>query len=338
MDFVKLTNIIKTKKFIFGFIFFALIILLIGKFTFLSNDSKVESAVVKKGDLFQELTLSGKIDADEHVILQFQSGGSLAWVGVKEGDYVQSGQAIASLDKQKLEANLRKAWNDFIAAKAESEKVYDGLKGVTAETFDQKITRTTADAAQNKAYDDTRIAEQDLKNAVIYSPISGIVTDAEPSLPGVNIAASNLGKYEIVNPETIFLDVNADQTEFIDLKEGMQASIVFDSYPDKKTKGVIKNISFTPKTDETGTVYRIKVAFSETSNSKYKMGMTGDATFVTGEKKDVLYIPIKFVKSDEKGKYILGKNKEKKYVTTGMETEENIEIIKGLSKGEVIYD
>ncbi|RJQ38839.1 efflux RND transporter periplasmic adaptor subunit [Candidatus Microgenomates bacterium] len=335
---MQITKIIKTKKFIFGFIFFALITLLIGKFTFFSNNSKTESAAVKKGDLFQELILSGKIDADEHVVLQFQSAGSLSWVGIKEGDYVQNGQAIASLDQQKLEASLRKAWSDFTAAKAESEKIYDQLKGVTSETFDQKISRTAVDAAQNKAYDDTRLIEQDLKNAVIYSPISGVVVNASPSIPGVNISASNLGKYEIVNPNTIFFDVNADQTEIINLKEGMPASIVFDSYPDEKIKGTIKSISFVPKTDETGTVYQIKVSLFGTINNKYKMGMTGDATFVTGRKKDVLYIPIKFVKADEKGKYVFGKNKEKKYVTTGLETEENIEITKGLSKGEVIYD
>ena len=74
---------------------------------------KIEKAVVKKGSLNEKLTLSGEIKADEAVTLRFQTSGYLADVAVSEGDFVNKGQYIASLDKRELEKDLKKKLNDF---------------------------------------------------------------------------------------------------------------------------------------------------------------------------------------------------------------------------------
>ncbi len=73
-----------------------------------SQVKKVEIAIVKRGDLKQELTVSGQIQASEHVILRFQTSGQLTWVGVKEGDYVKKYQTVAALDQRELQKNLTK--------------------------------------------------------------------------------------------------------------------------------------------------------------------------------------------------------------------------------------
>lgn len=329
------------RRFILGLIVLIIAVCAVFRFIVFPQKAPVEKTVAKRGNLVKELTLSGTIDADEHVTLQFQTVGQLAWVGVKNGDWVKKSQLIASLDKQKLEAALRQSWQDFTAAKAASEKVYDSLKNVSAENFDQKISRTAADATQNKAYDDIKIAEQNLKYADLYSPFDGIVVNANPSYPGVNITATNPGSYEIVNPETIFFDVTADQTEVTDLKEGDFTTIILDSYPNNELKAEIKNISFTPKKDETETVYQVKLTFEGVDNKNYdfRLGMTGDATFVTAKRDNVVYLPLNFVKSDDRGKYVLlGNNKKKTYIKTGLETETDIEIVEGLNAGDSVYD
>ncbi|MCL5439256.1 MAG: efflux RND transporter periplasmic adaptor subunit [Patescibacteria group bacterium] len=340
--FLGFIGVIKKKRFIF--LFLILIIIGISAFWYFANLKKtpLQSATVKRGDLKQELSLSGKVDADEHVILQFQTAGKLNWIGVKTGDRVKKYQALASLDKEKLLATLRQYTQDFTAAKAASEKVYDSLKGVTSETFDQKISRTAADATQNKAYDYMRSTEEDLKNSVLYSPIEGLITSVQPKFAGVNSTALEPAKFEVVNPKTIFFDVNADQSEVILIHEGQSCTIVFDSYSDEKTNCVIKNISFAPKADETETVYRVRIEFENldyNNDYKYRLGMTGDANFITNEKDGVLYLPSKFIKSDDQGKYVLvGKDKKKTYVQTGMETDTDVEVTGGLNEGDIVYD
>ena len=314
----------------------------VGKYFFLDSKKTVDNfTILEKGDIKEELTLSGKIEAEEHVVLQFQTAGMINWIGVKEGDWIKKYQGIASIDKEKLEAALRQARQDFTAAKAESEKYYAGNYLGNAESYDQKIARTALDATQNKAYDSVRIAEENLKNVLLYSPIEGLVVEANPSLAGVNISASNLGKYEIVNPETIYFKVTADQTEVINLKEDQKGTIVFDSYTDEKIEGTVKTISFVPSKEETETVYVVKALLLNANNSdyKYKIGMTGDIDFILKEKNNVLIAPIKYIKTDNNGKYVLvGKNKKKTYVKTGIENTKDIEIIEGLSEKDIIYD
>ncbi len=335
---MRMFGFLRRKK-VIALVIFAVVILIAGKLFFDSKKTPQDFAVVKRGDIKEELTLSGKIEADDHAILHFEISGRLNWVGVKTGDFVKKGQLIATLEKETLEAALRKAWQDFTAAKAGSDKYYSGHTG-NSESYDQKIERTALDATQNKAYDSIRIAQENLKSAVLYSPIDGLVVNAEPSLSGINITTLN-STYEIVNPKTIYLKVTADQTEVGGLKEGQTGTIIFDPYSGEKITGEIKNISFVPNRDETGTVYDVKVILNGVDNKdyKYRLGMTADIDFVTKEKTAALTIPSKYIKTDDKGKYVLiGKNKKKTYVKTGIENNENTQVTQGLSEGDVVYD
>jgi membrane fusion protein, multidrug efflux system len=308
-------------------------------FSINSKKTASDFAVAKLADIKEELTLSGKISAQDYVTLNFKTPGKVDWVGVKEGDWVKKGQAIASLKKDVLEAALRQAWQSFTAAKAASDKYYDGRKGKNEESYDEKITRTALDATQNIAYDNTRIAQDNLDSAVLYSPFEGLVISADPEVAGENVAGLNSG-YEIVNPSTIYLKVTADQTEVGSLRKGEVGTIIFDSYLEEQTKGTVENISFTPSKDESGTAYDVKVTLDNVSDKdyKYRLGMTADINFIINEKKNVIVIPLSYVNSDDNGKYVLvGDDKKKTYVTTGVENEQSVEITKGLTEGQTVY-
>ena len=338
MSWIK--KLFSTKKRI-AFVLLLILIFFVGKY-FLIDSKKVisDSAIVKKGDIKEELTLSGKIYAEDHVILRFGIAGKVDWIGVKKGDWVKKGQAIATIEKERYEAALRQAWQDFTAAKAASDKYYDGRNSTESESYDQKITRTTLDAAQNKAYDNIRIAQENLKSVVLYSPIDGLLVSVDPDHAGANITATNYS-YEVVNPSTIYLKVTADQTEVGELKNGQVGIIVFDSYLGEKVQGSIKDISFAPTKDETGTVYDVRVDFGNSENKyyKYRLDMTADITFVIKEKKNAIMIPSGYIKSDDRGKFVLiGKDKKKTYIKTGIENEQDTEVTKGLSEGDVVYD
>jgi RND family efflux transporter MFP subunit len=337
MGWVK--KLFSTKKRIV-FVLLLIIIFFVGKYFFIDSKKTVSNfALVKREDIKVELTLSGQIDSDDHAVLTFGSAGKVNWVGVKEGEWVKEGQAIAALDKEVLSAVLREAWSNFTAAKAASEKYYSDHKN-DSESYDQKIERTALDAAQNNAYDNVRIAQENLKSADLYSPIDGLVVGVNPNLAGVNVSPLNSG-YEIVNPLTVYLKVTADQTEVGSIKKGQTGIIFFDSYPAEQISGKIRDISFTPSKDETGTVYNVKIILSNVNNKdyKYRLGMTADVSFVLKESKNTLIIPSEYVKSDGDKKFVLvGKNKKKTYVKIGIENDQYAEITEGLSEGDVVYD
>jgi RND family efflux transporter MFP subunit len=318
-----------------------IVIFIVGGSLFGNSKKTVQNFTsVKRGDIKQELTLSGQVDAQDHAVLSFAIPGKINWIGVKEGEWVKKNQAIATLDMEVLNAALRQAWQNFTTAKASSDKYYDGRDPNKAESYDQKIERTTLDMAQNNAYDNVRITQENLKSATLFSPIEGLVVDVNPDLPGINVSSLN-SNYEIVNPSTVFLKVTADQTEVGSISVGQSGSIVFDSYPEEQAVGKIKDISFTPDKNETGTVYDVKVSFSNIDNSdyKYRLGMTADVNFIIKENKNTLIIPSGYIKSDQKGKFVLvGKEKKKSYIKTGIENDQDTEVTNGLSEGDVIYD
>ena len=88
-------------------------------------------------------------------------------------------------------------------------------------------------------------------------------------------------------------------------------------------------------------MHQIKVSFEEleTENLKYRLGMTGDATFVMSKAKDALYVPPQFLKIDKEGHYLLvNGGKKKVYVETGVEGEEQVEIEGNIIERDSVYD
>jgi membrane fusion protein (multidrug efflux system) len=303
--------------------------------------SELETTTVKRGDVAEELILSGEISADEYAQLAFQTSGEIAWIGVKEGDWVKKGQPLARLDTANLNSELQRAYSDLRSAEAALDEVYDEVKNHDSdETFEQKATRTAAEVAKDKAYEAVLKAQENLRNAALRAPFEGLVSYVANPFSGVNVTLGTT-QIQVVNPETIHFIVSADQSEVIDLHQDQEVRLVLDSYPDKEFIGKVNYISFTPKSDEVGAVYEVKVIFpsDDADLSKLRIGMTGDAKFILSEKSDVLYVPPEFVNSDTKGKYVnLGKTNNKVYIETGIEGEERVEIMGDIKEGDTLYD
>lgn len=301
--------------------------------------SNIETTKIERGEIKEELVLSGEIKADEYANLRFSGSGELGWIGVSEGDHVKKGQALARLDTTSLYAAYEQAVSDLRSAQATADNILDQVKDHDDdETWEMRDKRTKAEAARDRAYRAMTIAEENLRNGTLRAPFEGIVTNVKNPFTGINTMATE-GQIEILNPETIYFEVMADQTEVIDIHEGDEVEIVLDSYPDETYDGKVKEIALTPETGEVGTVYRIKVQFLDQSFDGLRVGMTGDARFVLKKKEDALYVPNKFVNSDNGDKYVnLNSKNNKVKVQVGIEGEDNTEIMGEVKEGDVVYD
>ncbi len=346
----------KTKSFTISFLtlvkrfwYIALIIIaVIAYFVYQSQQnaatSDVQTYTVKRETLKNVLALSGKIDAEEKVSLHFQSGGRLAWVGVKVGDTVSQYQTLATLDQRQLQKNLEKYLNVYKRERLDFDGNLDtngdGSLGITQELRD--ATKRTYEQSQldlNNSVLDVELQTISKEYSALYSPIDGIVTKVGAQAAGMNVSITDM--YEVINPETIYFAISADQTEVVDLKEGMKGTITLDAFPDTTFSGTISTISFVPNTNETGTVYEVKMLVTPNANSGYRLGMTGDVEFTLEEFPNVLVVPFEYVVDEEEKQYLykdVNGKKEKVEVETGSEYEGLLEIKKGVSEGDVIYE
>ena len=299
------------------------------------------SAKVERGTVNEELVLTGSVSAEKYAKLSFPTSGKISWVGVVEGQKVVKWQAVASLDKTVLNASYMQALNNYRSYQAAADSTLDSLKDHDSdESFAQKATRTAVEVARDNAFDAVTAAKYNLDNATILTPFSGVITSLPFPFPGVNVSFADTIA-EIVDPSTIYFDVNADQSEVTDIKEGQDVLVILDSYQDKKIKGKVTFVSFTPKAGEAGAVYEVKVVFDKGALESFlpRIGMTGDAKFILSQKENVLYAPSNFINTDSEGKYVnLGKPGNKARVETGTEGEDLTEIISGVNEGDILYD
>jgi RND family efflux transporter MFP subunit len=325
-------------------ILIVLIAAIIGYFFFSQPKKEEKTYEATKKNLKEELVFSGKIDAEEKAVLRFQTSGRLAWVGVKEGQTVKKYQAIASLDQRDLKNRLDKYLNTYAKQRNSFDQTIDDYQKTWTTAPDKLIADKAKRILENSQYDlnnavlDVEYQNFTLEYANLWSPIDGVVTRIDVPTAGVNITPAN-AEFEIVNPATLYFSASADQTEVVKLKEGMTGKITFDAYPDEPVDGTITMIGFTPKTDETGTVYAIKIGFSADKN--LKLGMTGDITFVISERKDVISLPQTLIKKDKKGTFVyLKKNGqiEKQYIKTGDDIDGEVLVESGLNPGDIVVD
>ena len=318
--------------------YFLLIFLFVGIFLY----QKLVVTPAKEAKKKQEtLSLSGKIDAEEKVTLRFQTSGRLAWVGVKQGDYVKRYQSIASLDQRDLKNRLEKYLRDYTKERNdfEEDRRTTYPSGAVTDTIKRILEKNQYDL--DKTVLDVEYQSLAIEYSNLWSPIEGIVTKVDSPFAGVNITPTQ-AEFEIVDPKTIFFSATVDQTDVVMIKTGMKGKIIFDPYPDEEVEGSVKYISFSPKTGETNTSYEVKIIFpNDEDKLKYRLEMTGDIDFITNVRKNVLSVPESYVKSENGKKYVLklvnGK-KVKTFVTLGEEIDGSFEITLGLREGDIIYD
>ncbi len=340
------------KKILFNkyFILIAAVALIGGYFYIRNNQSvqtngskkKITSYTVGRKNLIQTLTLSGKIDARERIILRFQTSGRLTWVGVKEGDAVKKFQTIASLDQRDVKKTLEKKLNTYLSERWDFEQTKDDYKNTIKDDTIKRILEKSQFDLNNSVLD-VELQNLSVEYASLWTPIDGIITKIDAPYTGMNITPAT-AEFEVINPRTVYLSVSADQNEVIKLHKGMIAEITMDAFPDASVSGTIDTISFIPKTGETGTVYDVKVIFpTENTDNTYRIDMTADATFTIKTKNNILSIPTSFIKQDDEKKFVYAttngdKKKQKKYIETGEDFDADTEIIGGISEGDVVYD
>lgn len=341
---------IKRKWWIFFIIF-----LIAGYFVYKSQFTHAQinedrTYTLTRQTLKDTLSLSGEIDAEEHVVVSFAQGGRLTWVGVKEGDQVKKYQGLASLDQRQLEKDIKKTLNNYLSTRSTFDQTQDTNDEyhLQPESEDGDRMKRLIDIAQNNL--DNAVLDVEIKtiakeDAFLYTPIDGIVIQAQYPYPGVHVTTSSV-KFEIVNPQTLYFSASADQVDVVKLKEGMTGDITFDSFVDEQVTGTIQKISFTPMAGELGTAYEVTIAFPFSGAETYRIGMTGDISFTLKELSDALFIPSDYLQIEKDGtNYVMKVTKEngkKKLVKTPItikeEYEGNIHIANGLKEGDVIYE
>ena len=284
-----------------------------------------------------------------------------AWYASLEGTRISAQEHVYSLEEQirLLEEELESAkikQQEAIETKKAAQRSLEETElsakwehdlrvlayNTARESYDISIAYLDLDSlTQRKAYESAKEKVDSFNDAIsdygIYAQNSGIITELAISA-GDSIATGS----ELVTmyTENISMTVSVEESEAQEITEDSTVYINILPYPDIVFEGKVSDIGEAQYDSNTGINY-YDITVSVISDGKeFYQDMTGSVTFITKEKKEVLYVSNRAVIRDGDKSYVQQWDKNgkivRKEVETGFSDGVSVEIIKGLEEGEVV--
>ena len=205
------------------------------------------------------------------------------------------------------------------------------------------IAKAEAQLEQQRA--NVAVAEENLRNATIVSPIDGVVLsrDREDAVSSIlNLGASATLIMTLGDLREVYVKGKVDESDVGKIYLGEAARITVDSYKDQKFSGTVTKISPLGTEKDNVTTFEVRVSISNESK-KLRALMTANAEIILEEHKGVLTIPegaILYAKDKtpqvEVPDTAAEKGKRKIAVVTGIGNGSRTEIAKGLKLGDQV--
>jgi len=391
------------KKIIIG----SIIILVIGVMIILiSTRNKgdqgivVETAKVERQKIVETVTATGRIQPKTKVKISADVAAKITDLNVKEGEWVEKGNFLVQLDRERFlaamesaEANLKANESNATLAREnmfKAEKDYVRIK----ELFEQNLESQAnldqtyaADKAEKARYNSAlqqveqakavlKQAKDDLSKTTIYAPMSGTISELNKEVGEIALGSQFQEDVIMIISKLSGMEtlVNVDENDVVSVAVGDSATIEVDALPDQVFHGVVSEIASSatitgPGTMDQKTEFEVKISITDPGR-ELRPGMTTSSDIITETREDALGIPIQCVtvrtpeqlkKKEQKAGdvAIADSSSEENYVPdkdgfvevvfivedgiakarqvkTGIQSETHIEIIEGLSEGEII--
>lgn len=180
-------------------------------------------------------------------------------------------------------------------------------------------------------------AKYAISQATLISPIDGQIALLNYKKGDIIIKDSAKAMASIINNDTLFIEVNIEESDINKVKVGQKAYATFDAVEGLELAGEVSFISLTSESSSNGIVtYLVRVLFTNSNDAQIREGMTANVKFVTAEAKDVLTVPVAAVRNIKD--QISVENIDGIYATvvTGFTDGKKVEIISGLKQGDKI--
>ena len=266
-----------------------------------------------------------------------------------------------SLEKQKeqlensveqAQENVEKASGNYNAALRELEKgqlnakqVYDlrNLAFQTAqETYDITLANLEEDAAaQEKIYEETKEKWEEFSSYIngtaVLAQYNGVITSIE--LKEGDSISTGSALVTLYDMEDVTMSVTVDEKDMDDISLGSEANITFTAYPEEIFAAQVSEISDASTNSDGNVVYEVTVTLGGDVSELFQ-GMTGDITFVSRQSEETLYIYKRAVITENEKSYVKVRDEDgnilKKEITTGFTDGTYIQVVEGLSEGDVV--
>ena len=273
----------------------------------------IDAEKVELRTIVQKINASGKIQPEESVQITSTITGWITEITVIEGDTVEPGQHLISIDEKQIRPRYNNALSQVKSSEANLKKVKAQMDR-TKTLFSQKLISQQeqeqveasfqiALSQAEQANANLLSAEDELSKTRLTAPKYGIVTsitkeEGEMAVggmfnPGVLMTVADLSRMEV--------EVDVNENDVVNITIGDTTEIEIDAYPDTTFFGVVSEIAHTAQSMNMGsqqqvTNFKVKVKMI-TVPDRIRPGMSSTVNIITSTIKNALSIPIQALTS-----------------------------------------
>ena len=300
---------LKKKK-----VWIPLVIIILGavgtwiKFSSDIDEISVQAEEVVRRDIIHKVNANGKIQPEEEVQISSTITAWITSITVAEGDTVQPGQLLISMDEKQYRAAYNQTLSSVKSAEANLKKV-KAQKERSESLFEQNLISKqeleqieasfeSASSNVDQARSLLLSREDELSKTKLLAPAFGIVTSLTKEVgemavggmfnPGVVMTIADLTRMEVL------VDVN--ENDVVTVTVGDTAEIEVDAFPDTIFYGMVSEIAHTAQSMNLGsqeqvTNFKVKVKMIDPPGN-IRPGMSSTVNIITEVRNNAISIPI----------------------------------------------
>jgi len=316
------------------------------------------------------LNASGYVVARRAATVSSKITGKVVEVLIEEGMQVQKGEVLARLDDTNIRAGHRLSEAQLESAKAalaetqallrQAEKELSRVEALTrtqiASESDLDAAQAAVDALRARlelqqsdvgvAEQNVAVRRQDLEDAIIRAPFSGMAT-AKNAQPGEMISPvsagggfTRTGIGTLVDMESLEIEVEVNESYLQRVSAGQRVEAILDAYPEWKIPGSV--IAIIPTADRQKATVKVRVGFDQLDPRMLpEMGVKVAFLAAAGESvgNESVVVPRRALRKIEgrDAVYVLtGGVAEQRWVSLGVLRDAEAVVTEGLKSGEKV--
>lgn len=338
--------------------------------------TEVRLFTIEKMDLVESIPANGKVRPVIEVSITPDVSGEIVELNCREGDNVSKGDVLVKIRQdvyismvERAEAVLNAARSDYLQQKAQFKQAEINYKRnnilykenvISAAEYETsqlnfEIAREQLTAAQygvSSGRAALKEATENLTKTVICAPMDGTVSMIAVKIGERVVGTSQMAGTEIMriadlSDMEVVVDVN--ENDILKINPGNSAKIDIDACPGQLFEGVVTQIANSAtnlySNFEQVTTFEVRIGIKSDTMAgvtlpealPFRPGMSARVTIVTGQRADIVTVPIEAVFIRNSMEYVWKVDEKNSVhatpVVSGIQDFSSIEIVSGLEPG-----
>ncbi len=305
--------------------------------TFKGNEKLPLVTVVtaKAANFVHFLELQGDVQTKQNVLIYPEMAGTLQRVLVKEGQRVQKGQLLATIDDGGMSSQVSQLKTQAALAKT----TYERQKSLWDQKIGSEIQFLQAKSNYEATENAVKQAQSQLGKSTIRAPFSGIIDDVIKDQGTVVSPGPGAEVFRIVNLSDMYIEVDVPESYLGGIQKGKKAIVYFPVLGDTITSEVRQTGNFINPSNR---AFTVEIAVPN-KKGNIKPNLTAKVSINDYSSESAITIPQSIISENADGEqyvYVATANDDntavvnRKIVTTGKTQGSMVEVLSGVSDGD----